>query len=273
MTHESYTPKRNMHDGPNGYQPITNAEMWDVAIETARPGTAVGLIVADLQAVLEERKQVLADLSSAESEIQWLKVERGDIPYCEGHDAADLVDDDLHVTLHLDGSRTYTATPCIVCTLESLRTINASIARERNKLRAEIAQLSKRPDGWEYTHEHQGKLVQRDGMMCEQHPGLPFEHDPACPGPGMPWMVEGRTAIEALRAEADALREERSRFETALAKHLGVQYGHNLFSAIEALRADLDFMRRLHKQRGDALQRPCIHCGYQPKVIVAKDGA
>lgn len=54
-----------------------------------------------------------------------------------------------------------------------------------------------RPDGWEWTHEHQWKLIERDGLMCEAHPGLPFEHDPECPGPGMPWMVEGRAAIEA----------------------------------------------------------------------------
>lgn len=24
--------------------------------------------------------------------------------------------------------------------------------------------------------------------MCEAHPGEPFEHDPACPGPGVPFV-------------------------------------------------------------------------------------
>lgn len=33
--------------------------------------------------------------------------------------------------------------------------------------------------------------------MCEQHPGLEFEHDPDCAGPGMPWMIEGKDAIES----------------------------------------------------------------------------
>ena len=49
--------------------------------------------------------------------------------------------------------------------------------------------------GWEYMHEHQAKLTQRDGFMCEQHPGLEFQHDPDCAGPGMPWIIEGKEAI------------------------------------------------------------------------------
>jgi hypothetical protein len=60
----------------------------------------------------------------------------------------------------------------------------------------------KRPDGWEWTHERQAKLIERDGWMCEQHPGLPFEHDPSCPGPGMPWTIEGRDYIEGLLDDA-----------------------------------------------------------------------
>ncbi len=50
--------------------------------------------------------------------------------------------------------------------------------------------------------EYQAALIRRDGFMCEQHPGLEFEHDPDCAGPGMPWVVEGREAITALLAPA-----------------------------------------------------------------------
>lgn len=63
--------------------------------------------------------------------------------------------------------------------------------------------MSERPEGWEWFHEHDAKLIARDGLMCEAHPGLPFEHPPdrgwpQCPGPGMAWRVEGREAVEAL---------------------------------------------------------------------------
>ena len=51
--------------------------------------------------------------------------------------------------------------------------------------------------GWEWYHEHQATLIARNGWMCEQHPGRPWPHDD-CAGPGMPWMIEGRAAIEAV---------------------------------------------------------------------------
>ncbi len=45
--------------------------------------------------------------------------------------------------------------------------------------------------------EHQAALIRRDGFMCERHPGLEFEHDTECAGPGMPWVIEGREEIAA----------------------------------------------------------------------------
>lgn len=51
------------------------------------------------------------------------------------------------------------------------------------------------PDYWEWTHERQAKLIEADGWMCEQHPGVQWPHGD-CAGPGVPWMIEGRTAIE-----------------------------------------------------------------------------
>lgn len=45
----------------------------------------------------------------------------------------------------------------------------------------------------------QSDLISRDGLMCEQHPGLEFEHDPDCAGPGMPWIVAGREVIAKLK--------------------------------------------------------------------------
>ena len=46
------------------------------------------------------------------------------------------------------------------------------------------------------------KSLTRDGWMCEVHPGTPWPHDD-CPGPGMPWVIEGRDAIRALIAAID----------------------------------------------------------------------
>lgn len=55
---------------------------------------------------------------------------------------------------------------------------------------------AERPKGWQYTHERQSELIKADGLMCEQHPGQEFDHD-GCAGPGQPWMLEGKVAIEA----------------------------------------------------------------------------
>lgn len=54
------------------------------------------------------------------------------------------------------------------------------------------------PTRHETSAERQAKLLKADGFMCEAHPGLEFEHDPDCAGPGMPWMVEGKEAVEQL---------------------------------------------------------------------------
>ena len=36
-------------------------------------------------------------------------------------------------------------------------------------------------------------------MMCEEHPGREWPHDD-CPGPGTPWILDGRTLIEEVIA-------------------------------------------------------------------------
>ena len=36
-------------------------------------------------------------------------------------------------------------------------------------------------------------------MMCEKHPGREWPHDD-CPGPGTPWILDGRTLIEEVIA-------------------------------------------------------------------------
>lgn len=57
---------------------------------------------------------------------------------------------------------------------------------------------SQRSTDWEYTHERDAELIRRDGLMCEVHPGLEFGHDPECAGPGMAWIVEGKSRIQSL---------------------------------------------------------------------------
>ncbi len=66
-----------------------------------------------------------------------------------------------------------------------------------------------RPAGWEFVHERQNDLIRRDGWMCEQHPGTEWPHDD-CAGPGMPWIVEGKQAIVALRVLVDVLVEAKA---------------------------------------------------------------
>ena len=51
--------------------------------------------------------------------------------------------------------------------------------------------------GWEWTHDHHAKLIGRDGLMCEQHPGVEWPHD-SCAGPGQAWAVEGKQSIVAM---------------------------------------------------------------------------
>ena len=83
------------------------------------------------------------------------------------------------------------------------------LAREIDALCSKRVAEAKPPPDWEWTHERQARLIAQDGMMCEAHPGLPFMHDDECAGPGMPWMIEGKSAIDA--ALEAARREERRR--------------------------------------------------------------
>lgn len=54
------------------------------------------------------------------------------------------------------------------------------------------------------TAQRGADLIRRDGWTCEKHPGLEWPHDD-CAGPGMPWVVEGKAEILALKAESYAL--------------------------------------------------------------------
>lgn len=72
--------------------------------------------------------------------------------------------------------------------------------------------------GWQHTHERDAELIQRDGMMCEAHPGLEFGHDPECAGPGMAWLVEGRKQIESLASPSDTEQLIRLREAVELAE-------------------------------------------------------
>lgn len=42
---------------------------------------------------------------------------------------------------------------------------------------------------------------------------------------------------------------------------------------IVGLRAELETYKRLYKLRGQALMRPCLHCGYEPLRITLADGS
>lgn len=64
----------------------------------------------------------------------------------------------------------------------------------------------------ERTSQRQATLVERDGLMCEQHPGFEWPHD-ECAGPGMPWMLEGRESVGVVY---DRIRELESEREATL---------------------------------------------------------
>jgi hypothetical protein len=69
--------------------------------------------------------------------------------------------------------------------------LRAEREHEQNMYRADRDAMFKAADG---------------SMMCEAHPGHEWPHDD-CAGPGMPWILEGRTLItEALEAELAQLR-------------------------------------------------------------------
>ena len=69
-----------------------------------------------------------------------------------------------------------------------------------------------RPDGWQWTHERNADLIRRDGLMCEQHPGLEFDHD-GCAGPGMAWVIEGKEAFTQALTTARREQAERAKAE------------------------------------------------------------
>lgn len=60
----------------------------------------------------------------------------------------------------------------------------------------EVVNGVERPKGWIFDHERGADLLDRDGWMCEQHPGTEWPHDD-CVGPGMAWIIEGKSAILA----------------------------------------------------------------------------
>ncbi len=65
-----------------------------------------------------------------------------------------------------------------------------------------------------YSADHKEMFKAADGsMMCEQHPGYEWGECPggsACPGPGMPWTITGRTLIEEVMSEAMAVARRAS---------------------------------------------------------------
>lgn len=58
-------------------------------------------------------------------------------------------------------------------------------------------------EGWEWSHEHDAKLLARDGWMCERHPGVEWPHDD-CAGPGQSWAIEGKEQILSLIEQPSA---------------------------------------------------------------------
>lgn len=74
----------------------------------------------------------------------------------------------------------------------------------------------------QYVHERDAELIRKDGLMCEAHPGLEFEHDPDCAGPGMAWAIEGKAAITSALTTAVLRQDE-------LAPHKAI----NLLTALE----------------------------------------
>lgn len=55
-----------------------------------------------------------------------------------------------------------------------------------------------------YQADQEHPWLSADGsMMCEKHPGYEWGKCPGgpdCAGPGMPWVVRGRTLIEEIKA-------------------------------------------------------------------------
>jgi hypothetical protein len=100
--------------------------------------------------------------------------------------------------------------------------IQAALNEDFGKLYEDITPTAARKAGWQYVHEHDADLIRSDGLMCEQHPGLEFDHD-GCAGPGMPWILEGKDAIsahctpqpnaDAMRTEGDGRRQRRPPME------------------------------------------------------------
>lgn len=85
----------------------------------------------------------------------------------------------------------------------------APLIQERDDWRRafEEANLGAAVCPWEHVHERDAKSVATDGWMCEAHPGTTWPHGD-CPGPGQPWVLHGRCAIEAFIAERIAERSK-----------------------------------------------------------------
>lgn len=87
-------------------------------------------------------------------------------------------------------------------------------------------------------------------------------------------VLSGQEVLDLI-AEADKvdqLKTERDALKAAL-DHAAQQLVHLDIDALRAenekLREERDEFQRLHKLRGEALRRPCMNCGYQPKALRA----
>jgi hypothetical protein len=95
--------------------------------------------------------------------------------------------------------------------------MDSVVRLEIDRLAELIASVLRESPDWEHTHEHDRKLIARDGWMCEQHPGREWPHDD-CASPGQSWRIEGRERIESVLRESDLLAAAREDEREACAK-------------------------------------------------------
>lgn len=102
----------------------------------------------------------------------------------------------------------------------------------------------RRDASWQFTHERDAELIRRDGLMCEQHLGLEFEHDPDCAGPGHAWVIEGKETIQGLLVSAPIRNEQELR--KVLVREL--ESKANLFASIDGwiVNTIIDVVRRFY---------------------------
>lgn len=98
--------------------------------------------------------------------------------------------------------------PCADCFGDAMPDVENAIVKTINEYCFSAAAAPVLHSNWQYTHERDADLIRRDGMMCEAHPGLEFEHDPDCAGPGMAWVVEGKEAVKLFFAAAPEFQPE-----------------------------------------------------------------